>query len=536
MGGRRQELKAPSPSTPLLPAVPTAASTAERSASTPLSLRVAAAVAADPLLEAGPPDTVPPPPAPPLDWTGSGGKAKPIVAWDGVVVEVDSDRRSCAATECGDDSGDNGGAGPSNGGVDGPASTRVMNWHIFRYALVVAMLQALALAMVVPVRPKLLLDAVGGSASTAAAVTGGLSSLDAIIEVISNPLLGHASDLYGRRGVLLLAQIGLIIDFGLIAAFSDQWRVYVVATLVGASTGVFFMTLSTVIADLAVGTGEEATAYGTLGATYGLAFAAGPAIGGAIAAASYPTAPLHTAMAVIGLNALFVCCALPETAPSGVRLAARPSASRRQGGWASSINPLPRLRVLFQSDVLRWLGATVAASGVAAGGLGSILFFYTNVRFGWGSPETGRFISALGVSMIVSQGLLARPLVALLGERPLILTGFVLDAVHLVMYGLAREGSSMYVALAVATVGYASGPALKGLVARQVGPDEQGALQGGLAALATIVRPAAPLVTTELFGYFNDRGRPGVPMYMMGSLMLVATVIAAKALSHPHLK
>eukprot|EP00168_Porphyra_purpurea_P006949 TRINITY_DN1853_c0_g2_i6.p2 TRINITY_DN1853_c0_g2~~TRINITY_DN1853_c0_g2_i6.p2 ORF type:complete len:298 (-),score=58.06 TRINITY_DN1853_c0_g2_i6:1326-2096(-) len=109
--------------------------------------------------------------------------------------------------------------------------------------------------MVVPVRPQLLLNALGGSASTAAAVTGGLSTLDAMVEVVSNPLLGHASDLYGRRGVLLLAQAGLIVDFGLIAAFADHWQVYVVATLVGASTGVFFMTLSTVTADLAVGTG-----------------------------------------------------------------------------------------------------------------------------------------------------------------------------------------------------------------------------------------------------------------------------------------
>eukprot|EP00170_Pyropia_yezoensis_P005639 contig_22896_g5655 len=41
--------------------------------------------------------------------------------------------------------------------------------------------------------------------------------------------------------------------------------------------------------------------------------------------------------------------------------------------------------------------------------------------------ETGRFISALGVSTIVSQALLARPLVALFGERPLIVAGFVLS-------------------------------------------------------------------------------------------------------------
>lgn len=533
MGGSHTERAVPSPSTPLLSAARSASASAAPPAPTLLSLRAAAAVATDPLLEGGPPEAVPPPPGPPLSKAGGGCNSKPSVGWDGVVVELGRDRGSCAngGVRHGGTSG-----GVAAGGFDGPVAPRVMDWRTFRFALVVAVLQALALAMVVPVRPKLLLDAVGGSASTAAAVTGALSSLDALVEVVSNPLLGHASDLYGRRGVLLLAQTGLIVDFGLIAAFSDQWRVYVVATLVGASTGVFFMTLSTVTADLAVGTGEEATAYGALGAAYGAAFAVGPAVGGAIAAASYPTAPLHAAMGLIFVNALFVWWALPETAPSGVRLAGSPSASSGDGGWATSINPLPRLRVLFQSDVLRWLGATVAASGVAAGGLGSILFFYTNVRFGWGSPETGRFISAVGVSMIMSQGVLARPLVALLGERPLILAGFLFEAAHLIMYGLAREGYSMYVGLAVATVGYASGPALKGLVARQVGPDEQGALQGGLAALATIVRPAAPLVATGLFGYFNERGKPGVPLYVMGGLTLVAMVIAAKALSHPHLK
>eukprot|EP00168_Porphyra_purpurea_P006948 TRINITY_DN1853_c0_g2_i3.p1 TRINITY_DN1853_c0_g2~~TRINITY_DN1853_c0_g2_i3.p1 ORF type:complete len:446 (-),score=154.69 TRINITY_DN1853_c0_g2_i3:881-2095(-) len=368
--------------------------------------------------------------------------------------------------------------------------------------------------MVVPVRPQLLLNALGGSASTAAAVTGGLSTLDAMVEVVSNPLLGHASDLYGRRGVLLLAQAGLIVDFGLIAAFADHWQVYVVATLVGASTGVFFMTLSTVTADLAVGTGEEATAYGALGAAYGAAFAVGPAVGGAIAAAFYPTAPLHGAMLAIALNALFVWTALPETAPASVRVAVSPAAPSPAGGgggpgWASSINPLPRLRVLFRSDVLRWLGATVAAAGVAGGGLGSILFFYTNVRFGWGPPETGRFISAVGLSMIISQGVLARPLVILLGERPLILAGFALEAAHLIMYGLARTGHAMYISLAWRRSATRRGRRSRASSRAKSGPTSRAHCRGGSAALATVVRPVAPLVATGLFGYYNERGCRG---------------------------
>lgn len=451
---------------------------------------------------------------------------------------------------------------PAGDGGGCAKASREMDWSAFARVVLVGALQALAVAMVVPVRPKLLLDALGGSASRAAAVTGCLSTLDAVVEVVSNPALGHVSDLYGRRGVLLLAQAGLAVDFALTVMYAGAWQAHVVATFVGAATGVVFLTLTTVTADLAVGTGEEAAAYGALGAAYGVAFAVGPALGGAMAATSSLTTPFHGAMAAVALNAAVVRWLLPETAPvgrewlpSGAGVGGgcdgvgsdcgkeagctnfRPvTAAAGDGGVFATINPLPRLRVLFRSSVLRWLGATVAASGVASGGLGSMLFFYTNTRFGWGPPETGRFLSAVGISMIVSQGVLARPAVAVLGERRLILTGYALKATHLVLYGAARSGGAMYGALGVATLGYAAGPTWKGILARQVEPDEQGALQGGLAALSTVVQPVAPLVATGLFGYFAPRGMPGVPLYVMAALTLGAMAIAAKALAHPHLR
>ncbi|GAB0493866.1 hypothetical protein MMPV_005152 [Pyropia vietnamensis] len=441
-------------------------------------------------------------------------------------------------------------------------ASREMDWSAFARVVLVGALQALAVAMVVPVRPKLLLDALGGSASRAAAMTGGLSTLDAVVEVVSNPALGHASDLYGRRGVLLLSQAGLAADLVLTVMYAGTWQAHVAATLVSAATGAFFVTLATITADLAVGSGEEAAAYGALGAAYGVAFAVGPALGGAMAASASLTTPFRGAMATVALNAMAVWWVLPETAPAGRGWLpscngvgggcdsdgsiygrdvgctnSRPvTAAAGGGGSFATINPLPRLRVLFRSSVLWWLGATVAASGMASGGLGSMLFFYTNTRFGWGPPETGRFLSAVGISMILSQGVLARPAVAVLGERPLIFTGYALKALHLVLYGAAQSGGAMYRALAVATLGYAAGPAWKGLLARQVEPDEQGALQGGLAALSTVVQPVAPLVATGLFGYFAPRGMPGVPLYVMAALTLGAMAIAAKALAHPQLR
>jgi len=187
--------------------------------------------------------------------------------------------------------------------------------------------------------------------------------------------------------------------------------------------------------------------------------------------------------------------------------------------------------------LLRPLALTVALSDVATRGAVSVFYFYCHVQFGWGSAETGTFLSALGGCLLLSQGLLAPAAVAAAGgaEAPVIVVGFVFDAAYLLIFGAATRGAHMYVGLAVATAAFATAPALKGLLSRQVPRASQGRLQGGLTAMTTVAAPAAPVVTTALFGFWAPRGVPGAPMYALAGVALVGAVVASSALSHPRL-
>lgn len=204
---------------------------------------------------------------------------------------------------------------------------------------------------------------------------------------------------------------------------------------------------------------------------------------------------------------------------------------------AAHLNPLPPLAALLSDDLLRPLAATVALSDVATRGAASVFYFYVHAKFGWDSADMAAFLSTLGGALLLSQGVLAPAAVAAAGGRepPVIVVGFLLDAAYLAALGAATRGWHVYAALGVATAAWATAPALRALLCRQVPRAAQGRLQGGLAAVATLFAPAAPVVTTALYGYWAPRGVPGAPLYALAGVAVGGAAVAAAAVAHPRL-
>jgi DHA1 family tetracycline resistance protein-like MFS transporter len=71
-----------------------------------------------------------------------------------------------------------------------------------------------------------------------------------------------------------------------------------------------------------------------------------------------------------------------------------------------------------------------------------------------------------------------------------------------------------------------SGPAINAIMSRQVGPTEQGELQGALASLGSLTSVAAPPLLSNLFGYFTS---PAAPIYFPGAGFFVASLFLAAA-------
>jgi len=81
------------------------------------------------------------------------------------------------------------------------------------FIFVTVTLDMLALGLIAPVLPKLILDFLGGNATSAANWLGVFGSVFALMQFFFSPVLGVLSDRFGRRPVILLSNLGLGLDY-----------------------------------------------------------------------------------------------------------------------------------------------------------------------------------------------------------------------------------------------------------------------------------------------------------------------------------
>src|SRR5216684_2622081 len=114
------------------------------------------------------------------------------------------------------------------------------------FIFITVMLDMLALGLIAPVLPKLILDFLGGNMKDAADWNGWFGLVFAAMQFVFSPVLGVLSDRFGRRPVILLSNLGLGLAY---------------------------------IADV-VPKEKRAGAFGMIGVAFGLGFVIGPFLGG----------------------------------------------------------------------------------------------------------------------------------------------------------------------------------------------------------------------------------------------------------------
>src|SRR4029450_9812039 len=88
-------------------------------------------------------------------------------------------------------------------------------------------LDVLALGLMIPVLPRIVLEFMGGDTASAAQMFGLFSTVWALMQFFFSPLLGVLSDRYGRRPVILISCLGLGLDYVFMAVAPTLWLLLV---------------------------------------------------------------------------------------------------------------------------------------------------------------------------------------------------------------------------------------------------------------------------------------------------------------------
>ena len=394
------------------------------------------------------------------------------------------------------------------------------------FILATLVIDALGFGLVVPIVPSLVLEMSGLTASGAALWVGTLLTAFSVMQFVCAPILGGLSDRFGRRPVILLSLAGVGMNYAMLAwAPSLIWLF--LGRMIAGATAANAATASAYIADVTPPQ-LRASRFGLIGATFGLGFVLGPALGGLLGTYGLRV-PFEAAAALTACNVLYGLFVLPESLPPERR---RPFEWRRA-------NPLGSLKVVTSSPNLGRLAIAWACTWFAMGALQTTFVLANQLRFGWDTQQNGLALALAGLGSAVVQGLLVRRIIPHFGELRSAMIGSSITIIAYLLIAFAPFGWVVLLGITIQAGGAITNPAVQGLVSAAVPADRQGETQGALSSIQGLTAIVSPLVASTVFAHFTGPYAlillPGAPFVVSAlaycvSLWAVSGVRPAPAL------
>lgn len=355
--------------------------------------------------------------------------------------------------------------------------------------------------IVVPVLP-FYAHAYGASATT----LGLLLMVYAAAQFVCAPLWGRLSDRIGRRPVLLLTVTGTAVSLLLLGSAGSLLGLFLARALGGA----FAANISVATAYVSdVTAEEERTRYmGLIGASFGVGFVVGPAVGGLLAPLGYAV-PMLAAAGLAGVNAVHAFFALEE--PERRATPEEPAAGPPTSGAAAALQD-PRVRRLCLAN----LGFSLAVTQ-----LETIFAFFMLDRFGYDAWEVAWILVLMAVVMGGIQGGGMKRLAAAFRERSLVVTGsLLLGLCFLAVPTLHSLPWLLLVLTASAASRAIVQPPLMSLASVVAPADQRGRVLGVFQSAGSLARVVGPVTA----GLLYDAWVPGPFVLAAGLLAAVAWV------------
>lgn len=335
-----------------------------------------------------------------------------------------------------------------------------------------------------------------------------LFALYALCSFLSAPYLGSMSEKYGRKPILLLSIFSSFLGWVFFALAKTPFFLFLGRAIDGLAAGNFTI-MQNIIGDIAEDRKERVKYFGLFGATFGIGFIIGPALGGVLSKISL-VMPFYVVTALSFVSLLITAFMLPESHKHMDR-------SRRL-----DINPMaPTIRVLKDKKVQRVMLVWFLYM-MAMGGIQSIGSLYLKNKYGFDTTGISIVMISTSVLMIVNQMLgmkiwmhekrerfIEKAFIFFLSAAYLFLTFHWIVAVIGLVAEVITEGTLRAL--------------LSDRMFADVGPKERGELVGVQGSVMSIASAIASFVAGGLFVINMD-----YPFYMSAAVILIAAFLALK--------
>jgi DHA1 family tetracycline resistance protein-like MFS transporter len=387
----------------------------------------------------------------------------------------------------------------------------------FAFIFVTVLLDMLALGVIVPVLPKLIIQFEHGDVAVAARQVGIFAFVWAAMQFVFAPVTGALSDHFGRRPVVLLSNFGLGCDY-LFMAVAPTLPWLFVGRVISGITSASFPTANAYIADVTPPE-QRAAKFGMLGAAFGLGFVVGPALGGMLGGMGLRY-PFWAAAGLSLANALYGFFILPESLPK----------ERRAPFSVAKANPMGSLKLLRSNAALYGLATAMFLYYNAHEALPSMFVIYTDYRYHWNAQITGWALAVVGIGSTIVSAVLISWAVKTFGEVRTLFIGMACGVAGFAVFAAAPSTPILLAGIPLLSLWGLMSPPMQSLMSRRVAPTEQGQLQGALMSLFGVAGMIAPLVFTNVFALAIAPERavrlPGAPYWLATSLLAAGGLIA----------
>lgn len=316
------------------------------------------------------------------------------------------------------------------------------------------------------------------------------------VQFLLSPIWGGLSDRYGRRPVLIVGLAGSAVSY-FVFSIATTLSVLLASRMIAGAVGANVAVAQAAIAD-STRPDRRARGMGLIGASFGVAFIVGPAVGGILSRWGYAV-PGFVAAGLSATNAVIAIFLLPET----IRAPARDRGRIRAALFADRLTHARR--VFGRLDVLEPILA-LSLGTVAFAAFTTTFPLFLKDSLSLDAAAAGGMFALLGLVNAIAQGRLIGPFVERSGERRVAARGALLMAAALM--GLVWFAGLWATIFLLVPFGLGWGmlaPSMQSLMSRRAGHEEQGEVLGVNQSMGSLARVLGPVAGGWVFGALGYR-------------------------------